>query len=1570
MIEEPNLRDNLGEGLRIESDGILQHLIASKVDLEEKVSSDTMLGAYECLKIIAESMQLEDIAGAEDIIVKHHQEEAYKNVNEKYSLLSLFDTIHQRLTKIQQNNLTMECENFIRVMNEHSITSDEFESSTSYSNHDVLARRLALRRLERALLAQHSIAHTCDEILCDAYPLLLSICHSREPEQSRAISSRCLGELYLAHTSTLDQKRPSGNMVDEPLVNPILSIKKTILTSLGRFLLSDCADTSLIAMKTAKALLVTPVGKECWQSLDGDAKDLLSPFSTHDDGKIRREAVGVSDLCIERLKSLTGCLNTDSWCWHDKLWTLDEERSCELWIREITSSIISCSFGEESKFDKGDKDFFRICQGLCAKEASFAATVFPALIFHLLDSEERDKCGDGSKVRDSIMSNIAIGSPTSRMNGVITHCFTRILSPTPKHQVVSQAITVILNTLELLRAITEYRFLTSPGHTKNKKSLCMQRDGASFSKKRRSGNVSFEGSEKWRGFPYGVVLRVSGLAVARACFRVKRYYSALYYAEMCMNNIIGTGTFFEDIANDSPAHNETTVCGDISGFGVLSQMEDQKCRMVLEKALVAKDIIGRCLSELNANDELKGILSQGSVINLKLNVTSLLALEGCRQDRPLSMLSDLDTELLINQAAPGTATSHAGSSWGFAAIADSLEDLGLNHIKHKYLVGVESTLSKSSNDRFFLREEWFADALYNTNQWDNALLPRMNDRNRPSMASDMQRQVSEVAPDVPSLAIPTSSNFYESVYEALQSFSKDDATAGLGHVLRARLVVLEDMKNLGGSEAQSTGIVTHLTKLSLIGHLELLATTLDGTSDLTFLLGRWGYHECLDPTTKLESLLMSHDVNFNVNDRPAAVDGAMFRATRLESSLKELSLKILATKFFSSKEIFVKALASHIYKSCSVFRELGQAHAAKVSLSSLRSLMQAFENPGITDVLPLMLRMEDAKIMRSQTDLDGAIMACKIIANHLTIFQNDHLHTMKALPLTLLAESLLLCGLWMAQSNVDSVETILSSYFMKASGLAMQIHERVATNSTAHRASIASFKLGEFTANLYHSIDARVSSDAWRRRNIAAHERNRELQAVTFQLKELQKKSRATSNDDATLDTRIMQATLSKEVEIDERELKSVQRSMQRYLQLAMESYCAALKVAPTTMTDVSKYVFQLISLWFKNCQRKGTEDIVNRILKSSISQIPSYRLVPLTYQLFSRIDEVKGDDKSGFQNILRDVVYKICSEHPYHGIVQILALSNGQRIGGGVNGRHAQLFSKNVGTAKVDAVNCIIQDLRKHAPDYVSALIDSYETLMSAYINLAEFDVTNIQKRSTKGLSFKQYKLDLDSCLDSGHRGKKNTASTMPAIITETPPIRPDAQYGLGKEDPIGVERVVRFEPTFDLTPTGLHRPKIVICIGSKGGRSKQLVKGEDDLRQDAIMQQVFGTVNDLLRHEGSGGIDIRHHSFRNSSGLLRRLRLITYGIAPLSPTSGVLEWVSNTMCFGDFLSDRGKVVGAHSKYYPGGKCLASGNLHRLVHTKFTPISLHDSLLTLENGGTVMCEICIGVSVTIQPPR
>jgi ataxia telangiectasia mutated family protein len=776
--------------------------------------------------------------------------------------------------------------------------------------------------------------------------------------------------------------------------------------------------------------------------------------------------------------------------------------------------------------------------------------------------------------------------------------------------------------------------------------------------------------------------------------------------------------------------------------------------------------------------------------------------------------------------------------------------------------------------------------------WDDVLLP-------PSNEYTERYDVTHLNNAPPLFTSQPSVLFYESACGALQCFVKDHVAGGLDNILGARKSVLADMECLAGSEAQSTGMLGNLAKLNVLGHLEHLAKTLVDTSTLASLLSFWGLNECTG-TESLERLLLNDAM---ILDAARQIKGQSIHLIHTELSVKEISLKLLNHKLSPEEGMISKALTSHIYKSCSVYRELGQPDMARAALSSLRSLLQVFQSTGLTDLssgkLPLILRLEDARIMQSEGNLDDAVMTCKTVANYLTNASGNSTD----IDLDMIcADSLLLGGLWMAESNVDSVEMIFSSYFEKAAQLANEVRKKERSNSNIHRSAMSSFELGEFAANLYNSVLSRVSSEAWRRRRITAKERKLELKAAAARLSELHKKSRA-NNDDVT-DAKILHATLSREVNIDDRELQCIDNSIQRYLRVSFESICTALALAPTTMTGVPKHVFQLVSIWFKNCNRKETKDIVNGLLKSNLHQIPSYRLVPLTYQLFSRIDTGTVEDGSnGFQDTLREVVVKICSEHPYHGIVQLLALSNGQRIGGGVNGRHANAYLENVGTAKVDAVNSIIQDLRKRAPDYVNALIDSYQALMISYINLAEFDTSTIQKRITKRLSFKQFKLDLDCCLS-----RSPSLTNTPAIVTKPPPIRPDKQYGNGIDDPIGTERILRFESTFDLTPTGIHRPKIVECIGSKGGRFKQLVKGEDDLRQDAIMQQVFGTVNDLLKHESY------------SIGTTRQLRLITYGITPLSPASGVLEWVDNTMCFGDFLMDKGKKVGAHSKYFPGG--------------------------------------------------
>jgi ataxia telangiectasia mutated family protein len=77
------------------------------------------------------------------------------------------------------------------------------------------------------------------------------------------------------------------------------------------------------------------------------------------------------------------------------------------------------------------------------------------------------------------------------------------------------------------------------------------------------------------------------------------------------------------------------------------------------------------------------------------------------------------------------------------------------------------------------------------------------------------------------------------------------------------------------------------------------------------------------------------------------------------------------------------------------------------------------------------------------------------------------------------------------------------------------------------------------------------------------------------------------------------------------------------------------------------------------------------------------------------------------------------------------------------------------------------------------------------------------------------------------------------------------------------------------------------------------------DDIRQDAVMQQVFSTMNVFLRNQ------------KEQTPNDRNLRLVTYNCIPLSPAAGVLQWVDETVAIGHYLT--APKSGAHERYYPG---------------------------------------------------
>merc|ERR1711908_90213 len=92
----------------------------------------------------------------------------------------------------------------------------------------------------------------------------------------------------------------------------------------------------------------------------------------------------------------------------------------------------------------------------------------------------------------------------------------------------------------------------------------------------------------------------------------------------------------------------------------------------------------------------------------------------------------------------------------------------------------------------------------------------------------------------------------------------------------------------------------------------------------------------------------------------------------------------------------------------------------------------------------------------------------------------------------------------------------------------------------------------------------------------------------------------------------------------------------------------------------------------------------------------------------------------------------------------------------------------------------------------------------------------------------------------------------------------------------------ISKFEGSYSLVG-GINAPKKIKCMGTDGVWRSQLVKGQDDLRQDAVMQQVFELTNQLFRETST----TKDH----------QLNMRTYKIVPLSQRSGVMEWCSNTL-------------------------------------------------------------------------
>ena len=326
--------------------------------------------------------------------------------------------------------------------------------------------------------------------------------------------------------------------------------------------------------------------------------------------------------------------------------------------------------------------------------------------------------------------------------------------------------------------------------------------------------------------------------------------------------------------------------------------------------------------------------------------------------------------------------------------------------------------------------------------------------------------------------------------------------------------------------------------------------------------------------------------------------------------------------------------------------------------------------------------------------------------------------------------------------------------------------------------------------------------------------------------------------------------------EIDNREFERLQNSRQVLLNQSLENYLLSLQACDSFETDALRFA----ALWLEHSNNHEANKAA-----TNVSKVPSRKFAALMNQWTSRL----LDSSTLFQQILTSLIVRICCDHPYHSMYHVFASSKSK------GGKDQTALSRYA------AANNIASTLKNDRRTAVT-----WQAIHGSSYNYVKF----AQEKPDDGSTRLSSKIALKSSA-TGQRLEQDAKKMKIPPPTMRLELRADCDYST-------VPVIVRFQSEFSLA-SGISMPKILTAIGSDGKKYKQLFKsGNDDLRQDSIMEQVFEQVNDLLRSQR----ETRQ----------RTLGIRTYKVLPLTATAGIIEFVSNTMPMHDFL------IPAHQKYHP----------------------------------------------------
>ncbi|KAJ9613591.1 Serine/threonine-protein kinase tel1 [Cladophialophora chaetospira] len=332
-------------------------------------------------------------------------------------------------------------------------------------------------------------------------------------------------------------------------------------------------------------------------------------------------------------------------------------------------------------------------------------------------------------------------------------------------------------------------------------------------------------------------------------------------------------------------------------------------------------------------------------------------------------------------------------------------------------------------------------------------------------------------------------------------------------------------------------------------------------------------------------------------------------------------------------------------------------------------------------------------------------------------------------------------------------------------------------------------------------------------------------------------------------------------LKLDDEEWKRVSENRENLILQCLENYLLSM----TASDDYPNDTLRFIALWLNQAE----SPTANATVHKHLSSVPTIKFAPLVNQLTSRILDVKDD----FQRLLKDLMFRICSDHPYHSLYQAFATSKSKAPSG-----------DDIAASRWTAANKLTERVRQHSTS--SAIWTAVHNTCVA-LNKVAVEPTPEKHGKSAPKTLQLRKLQGGPGLEA--QITKPTSKIPP--LTMNIALRVDRDYSK-------VPTSISIGPELSIA-SGVSAPKIATIMASDGSRHKLLLKGgNDDLRQDAIMEQVFEQVSNLLKE---------HRTTRQ-----RNLGIRTYKVIPLTKNSGIIEFVQNTIPLNEYL------LPAHERYYP----------------------------------------------------